>query len=255
MNSPFPGMDPYLERHWLDVHTRLTTYAADWLNERLPDGLVATTEERVAIESGDDRTHRVGPDVSVYSPVSSSHGNALVLDAPYRLILDLDPITERFIRIISTAGEHLITVIEFISPTNKTGEGLEDYRRKRSQLLAGGVHVVEVDLVRQGDWRRLQRPYSSPADAVAPYRAIVYTATPNAVGYLFPIRLAEPLPEIPVPLRPSDAPVRLPLQTLLDQVYTRGRYAQRLDYAQPCEPPLSPEDATWAAHVVQASRS
>jgi hypothetical protein len=23
MNSPFPGMDPYLEPHWLDVHARL----------------------------------------------------------------------------------------------------------------------------------------------------------------------------------------------------------------------------------------
>jgi hypothetical protein len=247
-------MDPYLERHWLDVHTRLTTYAADWLNERLPEGLVATTEERVAIESGADGPHRVGPDVSVYSPVSPHRMGSLVLDAPYRLILDLDPVTERFIRIIDAAGEHLITVIEFISPTNKTGEGLEDYRRKRSQLLAGGVHVVEVDLVRQGDWRRLQRPYSTPVDAVAPYRAIVYTATPNDIGYLFPIRLTEPLPEIPVPLRPTDTPVRLPLQTLLDQVYAHGRYTQRLDYTQPCEPPLSSEDAAWATRVVQAAR-
>lgn len=29
MPSPFPGMDPYLEAHWGDVHTSLATYARD----------------------------------------------------------------------------------------------------------------------------------------------------------------------------------------------------------------------------------
>ena len=36
MKSPFPGMDPYLEPHWPDVHTKVVTYAADELNTRLP---------------------------------------------------------------------------------------------------------------------------------------------------------------------------------------------------------------------------
>jgi hypothetical protein len=34
MKSPFPGMDPYLEPHWLDIHARL--YPAP-LRARLPD--------------------------------------------------------------------------------------------------------------------------------------------------------------------------------------------------------------------------
>ena len=45
MPSPFPGMDPYLEPFWLDVHARLVTYAADALAEQLPEDLVASTEE------------------------------------------------------------------------------------------------------------------------------------------------------------------------------------------------------------------
>ncbi len=32
---------------------------------------------------------------------------------------------------------------------------MEEYQRKRTQLLRGGVHVVEIDLVRRGEWRRL----------------------------------------------------------------------------------------------------
>ena len=29
MRSPFPGMDPYLEQFWGDVHHRLITYASE----------------------------------------------------------------------------------------------------------------------------------------------------------------------------------------------------------------------------------
>ena len=39
MKSPFPGMDPYLERHWGDVHQALVTYIRDQLQPSLPDDL------------------------------------------------------------------------------------------------------------------------------------------------------------------------------------------------------------------------
>ena len=40
MKSPFPGMDPYLQQHWRDVHTRLILYACDQLESGLPAELV-----------------------------------------------------------------------------------------------------------------------------------------------------------------------------------------------------------------------
>ena len=45
MASPFPGMDPYLERFWGDVHSRLVTYACDQIQERLPVDLIAEEYE------------------------------------------------------------------------------------------------------------------------------------------------------------------------------------------------------------------
>ncbi len=39
MHNPFPGMDPYLEQHWGDVHHRLVQYASDQLQEHLPADL------------------------------------------------------------------------------------------------------------------------------------------------------------------------------------------------------------------------
>jgi hypothetical protein len=66
MPSPFPGMDPYLERSWRDVHTRLTVYICDQLCEQLPDGLAARAEEYIAVETTEGRVQKYVPDVQVH---------------------------------------------------------------------------------------------------------------------------------------------------------------------------------------------
>ena len=60
------------------------------------------------------------------------------------------------VRILDKSGQ-LLTVLEFISPWNKRQPGLDEFRERRAKLFAGGVHVVEVDLVRAGNWRALMR--------------------------------------------------------------------------------------------------
>src|ERR1700676_2877218 len=66
MPSPFPGMDPYLEAHWRDVHASLIIYARDALQGVLPSALRARVEESVLLETprglGD---HPLFPDVRV----------------------------------------------------------------------------------------------------------------------------------------------------------------------------------------------
>jgi hypothetical protein len=61
-------MDPYLEPYWLDVHTSLVSTARDALNRCLPDDLVASAEERVAIEDDEGASGSFVPDVSVLQP-------------------------------------------------------------------------------------------------------------------------------------------------------------------------------------------
>ena len=65
MKSPFPGMDPFLERHWQDVHSRFMVYASTQLNRQLPEELLARVEESLAVETDDGRTRNVYPDISV----------------------------------------------------------------------------------------------------------------------------------------------------------------------------------------------
>ena len=54
MKSPFPGMDPFLEARWGDVHTRLTTYACDQLQTQLPPDLRARIENHLIEMYGQD---------------------------------------------------------------------------------------------------------------------------------------------------------------------------------------------------------
>jgi hypothetical protein len=253
VRSPFPGMDPYLERHWLDVHTGLIGEARKHLNRVLPEGLIARAEERVAVEANEEYVRHRGPDVRVFAPGSAEPDAGLevaVIDAPFELV-DSDPVTERFIRIIDEGG-HLITVIEFLSPGNKRAPGLEEYRSKRGELLSAGTHVVEVDLIRAGDWLALMSPERCDPAAESPYRAIVRTGQ-RARGYLFPMTFRQPLPDVPVPLRPTDTPAALPLQKMVDTVYEDGRYGQTIDYGKPPTPPLDRADREWAEQWLRSA--
>ncbi len=247
MKSPFPGMDPYIEPHWLDIHTAIIGEARRALNQSLPFGLVARVEERIAVESEDEPFRGIGPDVRVLNPsstdTSEEGAGSIAIEAPFKLMVEVDPIIERFVRVIDESGQ-LITVIEFVSPTNKRSPGIESYRLKRADLLNAGVHVVEIDLIRAGNWRALMRPERCPPEAVSTYRAAIRTSGRPRAGYLFPITLRKPLPEIPVPLRREDKPALLPLQALFDAVYEDGRYDRTIDYAQPLNPCLE-EDFDW----------
>jgi hypothetical protein len=249
-------MDPYLEAHWRDVHTRLIARISDALNRVLPSDLVARTEERLSVEVEDPEILRhIQADAVAYGPghVEASDGG-IAVEAPYKLVVDLEPITERFIQIIGIKNNRLVTVIELLSPTNKIGNGLEKYLSKRDDLLRAGVHVVEIDLVRRGDWLELLRPHVCPPEALTPYRATVRIGGRSGVAYLFPMKLREPLCPIGIPLRPDDPRLKLELQPLLREVYETGRYGQTLDYNEPLYPPLEREDARWLDEVLRIIR-
>ena len=262
MPSPFPGMDPYLEPQWPDVHLALIAEGRRAINRQLPVGLQARSESRIVIEPDDEPGTRAGsfvetrPDLRIVATTTQAERSAdpggdttLVLDAPFALLPAADPPIERYLRITDAAG-HLLSVVELLSPSNKRGEGLDRFRRNRLELLAAGVHFVEVDLVRAGDWRALMWPARCPPRAASPWRAVVRTAGPGGNAYLFPIRLREALPDIPVPIRPGVPPATLPLAAMLAAAYDDGKYSESVDYTRPPDPPLDADDAAWAAELL-----
>lgn len=246
-------MDPYLEASWRDVHTVLVAYSRDALNGRLPDDLIARTEERVAIESEDDLRRLVAPDVRIFEAGdepsrsgSKSEGGVSVAE-PVLLKAQIEPLIERYVTVVDANSDRLVTVIEFLSPTNKRpGDGMRDYVGKRKQFVDAGVNVVEIDLVRQGDWIGLLMPYMAHPKHHTTYRVVTRRASTPGQTELYPIPLRTRLPIIPIPLRTTDRDVTLDLQPLIEQAYRNGRYERTIDYARACDPALSDDDVAWA---------
>jgi hypothetical protein len=151
-------MYPYLEQHWLDVHHRLATYACDQLQRKLPRDLRARIEERVFVESDDEGRYRgIHPYVRVVEhPVRGSGGTqpdgGVAMAEPVVIRTADDPISQGYIEIIdASSGNRVVTVIEFVSPSNKVpGEGRDLYIRKQREVIGAKASRVEVDLTRAG---------------------------------------------------------------------------------------------------------
>jgi hypothetical protein len=254
MPSPFPGMDPYLEQHWADVHTALIGYIRDELQPQLAEDLIARMEEKVYVEDENETLLR-GPDVRVAElPVDwqaqQGSTSTAVLDEPLLLQPIGDPIRQKSVLIYDSAGHRIITAIEILSPWNKTpGKAVDEYLEKRKKYAGGKVNLIEIDLIRTGDWTKMIGSYVIPDHALTAYRvSIIEPGTPT-VG-LYPISLNSKLPTIKVPLRSQDTPARLNLQLLIEKAYTMGRY-NRIDYTKPCKPPFQGAEIDWAEAVFQ----
>lgn len=247
MKNPFPGMNPYLEEHWRDVHLSLTTYIRDQVQEKLPSGLVARGEEQVAIDEDGERTN-LRPDIRIVEHSTeatafqtASAGGGIAVAEP--LVVVVEPEVHRWVEIFDTGGR-LVTVIEVISPTNKSEQGQIAYRRRQRTYISGGVNFVEIDLLRAGE-RVLSLPLSEVPDrARTLYMVCVYRATQPTQREIYPLTLQERLPAIRIPLRPNDRDVVLDLQPLVDQAFKYGGY-WTLDYSHDPRPPLAPADTAW----------
>jgi hypothetical protein len=257
MTSPFPGMDPYLEAHWLDVHPALCTYARDSLNAELGNDLTARLGERVVVESLFDRPRGIHPDIRVIEhggladlPLTPS-AEAVAVAEPLVFEVESEPIRQPFIDIIETGSGKLITAIEFLSPTNKVpGEGRRQYLKKQQEMYNAAVNLVEVDLVRTGEHVLLARQDDVPPGAMATYNVCAFRGWRWGKVEWYSMPLRQRLPAIRIPLRRSDPDVVLDIQALVDQAYRNGRYNRTLDYSRPPAPPLAEEDAAWAREII-----
>jgi hypothetical protein len=155
---------------------------------------------------------------------------------------------QRYLRVVDSLERRIVTVLELLSPSNKTAnESGEAYRYKRSEYIGSGVNLVEIDLLRSG----FRPPLGDPAPPVSDYYVLVSRASERPRVGIWPISVRDPLPQVPLPLDPGEPEVMLDLRAALDRVYDEGRYGQQLVYAQPPTPPLREPDATWARELLR----
>jgi hypothetical protein len=259
MPSPFPGMDPYIEdpAFWQDFHRRWITYCADALNERLPNDYEARVDEQIRlIEYTADERRIAIPDVAVahgaesprFNPTRQPSGDVAILEPMSIPMPVVEEVRDVWIEILHRPERSLITIIELLSPSNKMGSGLGEYRAKRRAILQQPVHLVEFDLLIGGS--RLQLRHALPN---GDYYAFItrWDRRPNVDVYFWSLR--QPLPSIPIPLRSPNQNVLLDLGQLAAQVYDRGRYRNSLRYDRPPTAPLSADDAQWAIELAQSA--
>jgi hypothetical protein len=177
-----------------------------------------------------------------------------MLAEPFVIRRPQESYTEGFIQIIDVpSGNRVVTVIEFLSPTNKgDGRARVDYRKMQMDLWNGRVSLVEVDLLRRGD-RVLQISDDElPASQRATYAACVHRGYGENIYEYYAMPLRERLKGIRIPLRERDPDATLDIQSLIDQAYANGAYDD-LDYSREPIPPLTAEDATWAGELLRSA--
>ncbi|WP_165226753.1 DUF4058 family protein [Aquisphaera insulae] len=252
MPSPFPGMNPYLERDdvWPDFHHRFLDRIAEAIADQIDPRYLVKIEEHLYVQDSPGLPHRAGPraDIGV-ERAERGEGPAAglaVLEAPTRITIPWPDVeTQAYLEIRDRSSRGLVTVLELLSPTNK-GRHRDQHVRKRDQVLVSTASLVEIDLLRGGE------PMPSPDRPDCDYSVVVSRAEKRPEADFWPIGLRDSLPIIPIPLRAPDRDAILRLQDLFHRVHDAGRYA-RYVYDTPPGPPLCANDARWATEIALAS--
>ena len=216
MPSPFPGMDPYLEDEalWPVFHHQMVMC----LYQILLPGLVDRYRARVS------QRHYVTEQALFTSIIREEHH-------------------EDFVEIRQRSDGRLITLLEVVSPTNKTTpQGRSSYLEKRKEGRGACANLVEIDLVLQGqptlDYSRDGLPEWDYAVTVTrstqPDRYEIYTAT-----------LQKRLPRFRLPLASDDRDTVLDLHTAFTRCYDQGGFAAKIDYGRDPATKLDDEDRRW----------
>lgn len=243
-------MNPYLENPslWSEVHSWLIVELARSLNPSLIPKYRAAVEKRVYFDS-----LLVGiPDTSVFQPNSDSEPSIAVttgvLSKPVRVMLPLaEEITERYLEIREVKTERVVTVVEVLSPKNKrVGEGREKYLTKRQKVLNSATHLVEIDLLRTGNFMPMLEAIRSD------YRILVSRADLRPEAELYPFNLRESIPQFLVPLQPGDQEPAIDLSEVLRQVYREAALELAIDYSQQPVPPIGDNDLQWVRSLIES---
>jgi hypothetical protein len=251
-------MGPFIEASglWEDFHNHFIEGAHRAIATVLPQGYTIATADRsyvVLMETEGKKEHLAKPDLAVTEGRSrkkprKEKGSVAVAEpgggdsVPMRAFV-AEKFEETFVEIYAELEERvLVTCIEVLSPSNKRrgSEGWLEYERKRQALLLGRANFVEIDLLRGGT--KMPMLDSWPE---SPYTVLVCRAVDAPYCRVWPAHFQHRLPTVPVPLLSPDPDLTLDLQPLIDDIYSLGRYGERIDYGRPLTPALSESEAAW----------
>ena len=258
MPSPFPGMDPYIERpqRWPDFHDSFIAMMRGALQPLLRPKYAASGQERVYVAEAE---RLVRPDVAIIPTSRGALAKGAVAtvepDAPYLVAIEIEEIREPFLQIIDVTNDsRVVTAIEVLSPKNKrAGPGRESYLKKRQELWRIGANVIEIDLLRAG--RSTVWHGETIAAELEPFHYVVVVSrrTPRR-HEVYSTTLRQRLPRIAVPLGANDPDVTLDLQLPFNRCWDEGPYPALLRYDGPPPGKMSKADVKWCLDLLREKR-
>lgn len=256
MPSPFPGMNPYLERRavWHDFHERFLPAAAEFVGRQVVPNFVVKLDEHVFIHELSEQTPRQffgRADLGVAdlaggtaTAVATIRGAAISTASTEVSLVEFDEERLSFLEIRDRESWKLVTIIELLSPANKQpGPDREQYIAKRELILRTDAHLVEIDLLRGGP----RLPLLKFPDCN--YGVLLSRWEKRPKAEFWPILLRETLPVIPIPLTAAYPDATLDLQAVLHRVYDAAGY-QHYIYRESLEPGLPDDETLWAESLV-----
>jgi hypothetical protein len=250
-------MNPYVEHPtgWRDFHTHFAPVVVGQLVPQVRPKYVARLELDIYIHelSSNERKLFAGADNTVtlaeVAPVTSGSSVATIEAPAHARIptLAVRKVKSAFVEIRDKSSREVVCVIELLSPTNKSRtEDRAAYLSKREQLLHSGAHFVEIDLLRGGP----RMPMDDLPDC--DYYAMVSRVERRPDVDIWPLRLADPLPTIPIPLRSPDPDARLDIAAALNQIYDSAGFEDYI-YNDSPRPALEPAEVEWSRRFLPSS--
>ena len=196
------------------------------------------------------------PDVAVKASQvknKSETGNIAVASPAIKPVKKLptpETVRESYLEIRDVTTREVVTIIELISPKNKRlGEGRTIYDKQRLQVLRSSMHLVEIDLLRNG----------KPMDILdnhiqSDYSILVSRFEQRPRADLYAFNLKETIPKFPLPLREGDKEPVVDLQELINGIYERASYDLVIDYSQEAVRELSEEDKIWVDELLKEQK-
>jgi hypothetical protein len=159
---------------------------------------------------------------------------------------------EEFIEIRQRNDSRLITLLDIVSPANKTtNTGRQAYLDKRKEGKSAHANLVEIDLIMQGlpllDYPREGLPEWDHAVTVTrasqPERHEIFTAT-----------LQKKLPKFRLPLAGDDRDTVVDLQAAFTRCFDQGDFMSQMDYQRDPATKLSDVNRRWLDDMLRQQK-
>jgi hypothetical protein len=160
---------------------------------------------------------------------------------------------EAMLEVRQRSDGRLVTLLEVISPGNKTtAAGRQAYLTRRQEARRQNANLVEVDLVLQGT-----PVLEYPREAVpnADFVVVVSRWTQPDKYQIYSVALAKPLPRFRVPLASDDRDTVVDLQAAVSRAYDQGDFFDKIDYSRDPGTKLSDEQRDWIARRLRDEKA